>query len=344
MKTIYFFLIAIVFTLIGWFANVAWHLPRGSNPITVIKPRPLDKYSIDNLSKAVVKPSRIEVGKVLAGPIHDYCVKGCTTYEFKMSFDPTLSNGTAKTLSGAINIPDDKGPFPILVMFRGFVDANGYFSGEGTQPAGNFFAKNGYITIAPDFLGYGESDQQASDSFESRFQTWTTAMTLFKTLESSKYITVGSQQIGYSSIGIWAHSNGGQIALTTLEITGATYPTVLWAPVSAPFPYSILFFTNSPGDYGKSLRRGLAAFEENYDTDLYSIHKYFDRIKAPIQLNQGSADEDVPVGWSDTLNTSLKDSGVNIKYIVYPGNDHMMRPNWNMVVENNLTFYQKYLK
>lgn len=67
MKTIQYILIAIVFILIGWFSNTAWHLPRGSNPITVIKPRPLDKYSIDNLSKAIVKPSQIEIGKVSSG-------------------------------------------------------------------------------------------------------------------------------------------------------------------------------------------------------------------------------------------------------------------------------------
>lgn len=338
MKSWFFYLsIAIVFLLAGWFANTAWHLPRGSNPISVIKPRPLDKYSIENLSKAGAKPSQIEVGKVLAGPDHQYCVKGCTTYEFKMSFDPTLSGGVNKTVSGVVNIPDGKGPFPVLVMFRGFVDANGYFMGEGTQPGANFFAKNGYITIAPDFLGYGESDPQASDNFESRFQTWTTSMVLLKSINSIK------EWDGKNTL-IWAHSNGGQIALTTLEITGNSYPTVLWAPVSAPFPYSILFFTNSPGDYGKSLRKALANFEEDYDTDLYSIHKYFDRIKAPIQLNQGSADEDVPQMWSDTLNTALKKSGIDIKYIIYPGNDHMMRPNWNAAVEKNLTFFSKNIK
>jgi dipeptidyl aminopeptidase/acylaminoacyl peptidase len=254
-----------------------------------------------------------------------------------MTFDPTLTNAPVKTVSGIINIPDGKGPFPIIVMFRGFLDAKTYFLGQGTQPAAEVFAENGFITIAPDFLGYGDSDSQVNDVFESRFQTWTAAITLLKSVSAV-------QNWDGKNVMIWAHSNGGQIALTSLEITEGTYPTVLWAPVSKPFPYSILYFTDSPGDYGKSLRKVLAIFEEDYDTDLYSIHMYFDRIKAPISLNQGTKDESVPQAWSDLLYTTLKDLKVDIKYNLYPGNDHNMRPNWNQAVGNSLEFFKKNIK
>lgn len=335
-KTIYYLLIAIIFALIGWFVNTAWHMPRGSNPITEIKLRPLDKYTIENLSKATVNPVQIEVGQKLLGPDHKYCTTGCTTYEFKMTFDPALAGSQLKTVSGVMNVPDGKGPFPLVVMFRGYVDSENYFLGEGTQPAGEYFAKNGFITIAPDFLGFGDSDPQANDPFESRFQTYPTAMTVLKSIGNV-------QNWDGKNVFVWAHSNGGQIALETMEITGYTYPTVLWAPVSKPFPYSILYFTDSPGDYGKSLRKALAGFEQNYDADLYSIHKYWDRIKAPIQLNQGSSDENVPQAWSDLLDKTLGDLNIDIKYIVYPGNDHNMRPNWSSVATNNLNFYRSHL-
>lgn len=336
-----YLLVAIVFSLVGWFANVAWHMPRGSNPIAEIKPRPLDKYTIENLTNTNVKPSQIEIGQVLKDPDHKYCTTGCTSYEFKMAFDPALSESVGqtphlKTVSGVINVPDGKGPFPLIVMLRGYVDSETYFLGEGTQPAGEYFAKNGFLTIAPDFLGFGDSDPQANDSFESRLQTYPTALTLLKSLDNLV-------QWDKKNTFVWAHSNGGQIALEVMEITGYTYPTVLWAPVSKPFPYSILYFTDSPGDYGKSLRIALSKFEENYDTDLYSIHKYWARIKAPIQLNQGTEDENVPQAWSDLLNETLKDLDVDIKYIVYPGNDHNMRPNWNSVTANNLSFYRSHL-
>lgn len=340
-KSIYYFLIAVIFVLVGWFANTAYHLPRSSNPIAQIKPTPLDKYTIENLSRTKVDPVQIEIGEVLKDD------PKFTSYEFFMNFDPSLSGKALKKVSGVLNVPKTKGPFPIVVMFRGFAKAETYFIGQGTQRAGEVFAQNGFITVAPDFLGYGDSDTQVNNVFESRFQTVTTAMVLLKSIEALKGnpLKVGGNSIKTDgNIMIWGHSNGGQIALTTLEITQGIYPTVLWAPVSKPFPYSILFFTDSPGDYGKSLRKELSKFEENYDSDLYSMHKYFDRIKAPISLNQGAKDENVPQAWSDLLYTTLKDLKIEIKYHLYLTNDHNMQPNWNQAAGNSLEFFKKYVK
>ena len=142
---------------------------------------------------------------------------------------------------------------------------------------------------------------------------------------------------------IWAHSNGGQIALTTLEITGVTFPTVLWAPVSKPFPYSILYYTDEADDGGKSLRKYLAVFEQTYNTDLYSLSRYINQIKAPVELNQGTADTEVPVKWSEDLEKNLKEATVSATLIEYPGADHNMRPAWNEVVQNNLKFFNDHV-
>src|SRR3990167_487414 len=71
-------------------------------------------------------------------------------------------------------------------------------------------------------------------------ETYTTALTLLSSLENlnsgleASYS--GRIKADSAKVGIWGHSNGGQIALSVLEITGKNYPTVLWAPVSKPFP------------------------------------------------------------------------------------------------------------
>lgn len=331
LKTfLYYFLIAVIFILIGWFANTAYRLPRGSNPIALARPTPLLKYTIENLSRANIKPAEIQIGKILKDN------PKFTSYEFSMKFSPDLS-GNLKTTSGDINIPKGDGTFPVIVMFRGYVDPTQYFIGEGTQPAASVFASNGFITVAPDFLGYGDSDKEAENVFESRFQTFTTAIETLKSVSSIK-------NWDGKNIFIWGHSNGGQITLTTLEIAGTIYPTVLWAPVSKPFPYSILYYTDDASDSGKFLRKQLADFENDYDTDLYSLTNYLGDIKAPIQLNQGTADDSVPVAWSDLLAKNLKSAGIDVTYIKYPGANHNLTPGWNQAVENALSFYQKHLK
>jgi len=331
-----YILIPVVFILIGWFANTAYHLPKNSNPISQIKPTPLLKYSIENLSTVTFKPSIIEIGKVLKdNPKY-------TSYEFTMKFSPDLSENL-KTTSGLINIPKGTGPFPVIAMFRGYVDQKQYVIGEGTQPSAQVFAQNGFITVAPDFLGYGDSDSESGDIFESRFQTYVTAIVLLKSVSEPAFAKATAGKWDGKNTFVWGHSNGGQVALTTLEITGVDYPTVLWAPVSKSFPYSILVYTDESDDGGKLITQSLADFEKTYDTSRFSLTGYLDKIKAPIQLNQGTADTAVPYWWSDALVKTLKTDGVDITYTKYPGANHDLVPSWNQAVSNAISFYKSHI-
>jgi len=285
------------------------------------KERILDKYSIESLSKANIAPAKLTFDE--------------ENLSFTMEFSPSL-DGQTKKVSGQAMFPSEA-KAPIVLMIRGYVDKEIYKSGIGTNHAAEVFVKNGYITLAPDFLGYGAGDTESENLFEARFQTYTTTLALLSSLD---------QVPGWDgrNVFIWAHSNGGQIALTTLEVTSKDYPTTLWAPVSAPFPFSVLYYGGELPDYGKYIRGELAKFEADYDTDLYSTHKYYDRIMAPIQIEQGTADKSIPLQWSDALVKSLEDLDLDVSYYTYPGADHNMVPGWNTAIARDLVFFEKNLK
>lgn len=313
--------------------------PIGTESLPITGEKRLDKYTVLNLGQYPAKPSIIEKEEILeenenytsylASFISDN-KKVTAMLNIPHSDSSTEFSSTELKTSGADKL------FPAIVMFRGYVDPEIYQTGVGTERAGSVFAQNGYITFAPDFLGYGESEMEAENVMESRFETYTVALDALSSIKKM-------EGVNESKIGIWAHSNGGQIALTILEATQKDYPTVLWAPVSKPFPYSILYFTDEAEDKGKFLRAELAKFESNYDADLYSITDYFNRIKAPIQLHQGTEDEAVPYKWSDELEKNLLDAQVEIDYYLYPGADHNLMPSWNSVVNRNLEFYNSKL-
>lgn len=317
-------------------------MPKVSNSTNQVKPTPLLKYTIENLSKEKITSAQIQIGE----KIKEY--PKFTAYKFYINFDPTLANGPIKKVSGLINIPNGTGPFPLIIMIRGYVDPKSYFPGNGTFASAQFFANNGFVTISPDFLGYAESDKEADNIFEARFQTYTTILALLKTVEDLKTVYLNTEnrnvQIDIKNIFLWGHSNGGQIALTVLEITQKEYPTVLWAPVSLPFPGSILYYVFESEDQGKYLVNELAKFNETYDTQKFSLTNYLNQIKAPIQINQGTNDHEVPFYLTDDFNDKLKKANVSTIYIKYPDNDHNMLPNWNSVIENNLIFFQKHIK
>lgn len=292
--------------------------------------RPLERYSIENLAQTDISRGKITIKEKLEEK------ETFDSYIFEFQFNPNLDQKTIKKTSGLINIPKGKSTFPLVIMIRGYVDPKIYKTGTGSKNMSYFLAEKGFITIAPDFLGYADSDREAENIFESRFQTYTTILSLIK--------SVGDiEKWDKKNIFIWGHSNGGQIALYTLEVSEKNIPTVLWAPVSKPFPYSILYYTDEAEDKGKFIRKELAKFEELYDVDKYSITNYFDRINSPLLIIQGSSDDAVPEKWSKELSQKLEELGKKVKYQTYTGADHNLKPRWDEAAESTLEFFVKNL-
>lgn len=336
-KTIIIF-VSVIFFLIG---GVASFFLIKNRQTPKVKPLPLLKYTFENLKNTKLQKSKITFGKKV-GETNDYISQ---VFYFDVPEKPDSSN-TLK-VSGLANIPKTKGDYPVIVMFRGYMPKETYVSGAGTQPSAKILAKNGFITLAPDFLGYAESASASATLFEDRFQTYVTALTLIDSLPNlneginSIYPEVKAD---INKVGIWGHSNGGHIALSTLAIKGVTYPTVLWAPVSKPFPYSILFYTDETDDHGKALRYALSIFEKDYDVELFSPSNYLSWIKAPIQIHQGTLDEEVLPFWTDELVDQLKKNDINVTYFKYPGANHNLLPSgWNDAVLREIKFFKEEL-
>lgn len=331
MKKYLFLLIPIIGLLIYYFLIA--QKEKITSPLSKIIEKPLEKYTFENLRKKSFKPSEITIGNLLKEG------DGFNSYIFYFK-------DQGKKVSGVMNLPQKPGIYPIVVMFRGYVDREKYAPGEGTRHGGEYFAQNDFITLSPDFLGYGESASPSANSIEERFQTYTTSLSL---LVSIGNLNQGLEKINLNikadenKIGIWGHSNGGHIALAVLEITGKNYPTVLWAPVSKPFPYSVLYFTDEFDDHGKTLRKVIAKFEEDYDIEKYSSTNFFNWINTPIQLHQGGNDEEVPQRWSDQLYENLKKLKKDITYYTYPsGNHNFNLGSWPTAIQRSISFYNKY--
>ncbi len=304
--------------------------PLGNNALRIIE-KPLDKYSFTRLRQRKPKNGSITLGKELKDE------ETFASYVFYFTSD-------GKRVSGLLNMPKTNGVYPIVVMIRGYVDQKIYTIGEGTRHSGEVFAQNGFITFAPDFLGYGESDQPSVKPLEERFQTYTTVIDLISAL---KTVNQALRSKGISSndkIFIWGHSNGGHIALSVLAATGKNYPSVLWNPVTKPFPYSILYFTDEFDDHGKALRRVLAEFEKDYDVENYSPSNFYIWIQGSIQLHQSGDDEAVPKRWSDQFAEQMKKLKKTVNYLIYPGDDHnFSRGSWPTVIQRSIDFYKSSL-
>ena len=289
-------------------------------------PKPLLAFTFDALAQRKYEGSQIEIGEVLNDENDDYIAHLFSFY----------SDG--KKVTGQINFPltEKSNKMPVIVLLRGWANQETYRTGMGTEKAAAILAQNGYITLAPDFLGYGGSDNPENDVWWERFNNPVIILNLLASIKTLP-------QADSNRVGIWAHSNGGQIALSALAISGQSFPTTLWAPVTKPFPYSILYFTDTFEDEGKALRAEICRLEKDYDIAQFSLTNYLDQIKAPLQIHQGTADQSVPVAWSDEFVEKLAELEITNNYFRHSGADHNMVGAWNKVIEQDLEFFEREL-
>ncbi len=322
--------------LAGYFVSIKINVSPSENFFSIKKPfKPLEQYTIENLGKSKYSGDTIEMGQIIEEN------DAYSSRQFVFRFAPETMVDTYKNTTGVVNIPlsKDTKKWPLVVLIRGYVDQKLYKSGDGTKNVSRFLATNNFLTISLDYLGYAGSDSEAGNIFESRFQTYTATLSLIKSIENG----ILNDYWDGKNIFIWGHSNGGQIALTILSASEGGYPTVLWAPVSKPFPYSILYYTDESEDNGKLIRSELSKFEKIYDVEKYSLTNYLDKIKAPIELHQGTDDDAVPVSWSDALVAKMKSLDKDIKYIKHIGADHNMQPDWDNAARQSFEFYNEHL-
>lgn len=374
MKKIWLFIAAGAGTgilVLGWYWGVVQGLPPFLKSPNMRSPfisqnkveqLPLIKYSFENLPSFPYQSSQLTIEKQIASQ-PEYA-----SYVFSFQ---TLG----KTMTGQLNLPSTPAPahgYPVIVMLRGWAPEETYTVGTGTKAAATVFAHYGYVTLAPDFFGYGGSDPEADNPWEARLQKPINVMELLKTIQENPEFTIEGQRVNLNACScqhaIWAHSNGGQIALSVLEILEQPLPTTLWAPVTAPFPYSMLFYSDEHEDEGKEMRAWLAQFEEDYDVFEFSLTQHLHRLTGSIQVHQGTADDAVPVAWNDefvekveTENKHRKEiidqikastssaevklplPQVELTYYKYPGADHNLKPAWNTVVQRDVQFFNQQL-
>lgn len=259
-------------------------------------------YSFESLKKREYYPNKILFEKVLKEE------ENYISYLFSFATD-------GRRITGMANVPKKEGKLPVAILLRGWVDEEIYETGMGTDKMAAFLAENGFLTLAPDFLGYGGSDNAFPDMLQTRFFRPITVITLMKSI-------ISLPQANPDKVVFWAHSNGGQIALSVLEITNKKIPTSLWAPVSASFPESILHYANEMEDGGEMVRRVVGEFEKEYDVSQFSISTFFEQIKAPLIVHQGLVDEAIPLEWTKDLIEQLDNLDKDVTYYQYPGENH----------------------
>lgn len=254
---------------------------------------------------------------------------------------------------GLLTVPEGDKPkngWPAIIFNHGYIPPEQYRTTERYVAYVDAFARNGYIVFKPDYRGNGSSEGQPEGAYYSTAYT-VDVLNAFSSVK--KYPGVDPDRIG-----MWGHSMGGNITLRSLVISPNIKAAVIWGGVVGTYDDLMNNWTRTvpyvPSPRELSLRnRNRQQLIEQYGTPQanpvfwQSIDPNYNlsQVQAPIQLDVGLSDEEVPWQFSQGLADRLKQSGKTVEIYTYSGADHnISEPSFSMAMQHTLDFFNKYLK
>ncbi|EKE18686.1 MAG: peptidase S9 prolyl oligopeptidase active site protein [uncultured bacterium] len=291
----------------------------------------LTKDSIPTMAEKEFQGSDLKLVKVLS--------KNETYTRYSITY---MSEGFK--ISGIMNVPVGEGPFPVLILNHGYIEPENYTNGQGLKREQDFFARNGYVVLHSDYRNYGLSDFDPENDVRPRSGYVEDVLNAISAVKKSSFNFVDKENIG-----MLGHSMGGGITLNVMvtkpEIAKAY---VLLAPIHSDYKVNFDKWVVPDTEFSgiaEKFYQQYGTYEENPEFwKSISAINYFDKIKSPIMLHQGTADDQVPVKWSRDLAKNLEKQGKDITYYEYPGEPHAFANAQSQVMQRTLEFFDKTLK
>ena len=254
---------------------------------------------------------------------------------------------------GFLTIPNGekpKGGFPAIIFNHGYIQPDQYRTTQRYIAYVDAFAKNGYVVFKSDYRGNGSSEGNPEGTYYSPAY----ATDVLNALNSIKKY----KNVNPNKIGMWGHSMGGNITLRSLVVnTKDIKAAVIWGGVVGNYNDLLnnwqrkVSFQPSARDMALRIN-GRQSLTNKFGTPIQNPQfwnsidpTYFlADINAPIQLDVGGADEEVPTAFSQQLYDKLKTTGKNVEIFMYPGADHNISQSLSLALQRSVEFFNKYLK
>lgn len=243
--------------------------------------------------------------------------------------------------------------WPVIIFNHGYIPPEIYRTTERYVAYVDGFARNGYIVFRSDYRGHGFSEGEPTSS---RGDPAYTIDVLNAVAAMQQYPDADPERIG-----MWGHSMGGLLTLRSMVTTDDIKVGVIWAGVVAPYEElyrrrnnnNIITPEPTPSDPTTNQRRRwreemIERFGEPDENPAawasISPNSYVSEISGPMQLHHGTADDDVPVEYSQTLNDQIASVGGVVEYYEYQGDNHNLSVNFGSAMARSVAFFDRYLK
>jgi dipeptidyl aminopeptidase/acylaminoacyl peptidase len=252
---------------------------------------------------------------------------------------------------GLLTIPFGETPptgWAAIVFNHGYIPPEEYRTTERYIAYVDSLARHGYVVFRIDYRGHDRSEGTPTGAYGSPGYT----IDVLNAVSSLKQFPPADN----NRIGMWGHSMGGFLTLRAMVISEEIKAGSIWAGVVAPYPdlFSRWRRTSGPtpmptfsssGRWRSSWTSLYGTPEENPDFwDTISSNSYVDDISGPVQLHHGTADDSVPLLFSEILYADLQEADKTIELYTYPGDNHNISNSFGQAMTRTIEFFDRYLK
>ena len=295
-------------------------------------------------------PLQIEVMRAQQYPGSDIVIEstlepGVNYSRYYVSY---LSEGLK--IYALMTVPNGEKPptgWPVIIFNHGFIPPEVYRTTERYVAYVDLIARSGYIVFRSDYRGHDRSEGEPSGAYSSPGYT----VDVLNAVASMKRYPDADP----NRIGMWGHSMGGYITLRSMVVTKDIKAGVIWAGVVASYPDLLTRWrrgpnasftpTPNPRSWRVSLVQQYGSPEANpVFWRSISANSYVGEISGPLQLHHGTADEDVPLVFSELLLNEMLNANQYAEFYTYEGDNHNISNYFSTAMQRSIEFFDRYVK
>ncbi len=294
------------------------------------KPKPVDPISLAALTRADLTGGGLRIGAVRER------TAGYTSHD--VSFRSTVAGrGTGPLrITGVLNVPDGRGPFPAVVLAHGYIDPADYVRGQGMTRERGYLSARGFVTLHVDYRNHaGSADDSRVDS-AARLGYTTDVIAAAQALRRSDDVPVNQR------ISLFGRSMGGGVTLKALTVEpGLFHAGVAWASVSSLEAENYeRFIADDVEDAEERARmrqrHGLPQDDPAFWRGV-SPRPRFDRITEPVLMVHGRFDDTCPPRWARQTQRALQAADVD-SILQWYDDGHAFGPAFNAAMDRTVRF------
>jgi dipeptidyl aminopeptidase/acylaminoacyl peptidase len=244
------------------------------------------------------------------------------------------------TISGIMNKPRGKGPFPVVVLAHGYIDPKVYVTGQGFRREQDWLARNGYVALHIDYRNHASSDKDPQADLSMRLGYAEDVINAGLAVRESKLPFIDTGRLA-----LLGRSMGGGVAFQALVIKPGVYDAAItYAATSSDTVDNFNKWQRYDSALGKRIIAQYGSPEKEPEFwRTMSARNYFSRVTEPILMFHGTNDESCAISWARATDAALTRAGKDATLVEYKGAGHYFYGPWTDSIRRVDRFLAKHL-